>query len=594
MNSKTFHWSMFSAALLASAPAGAIGFGEIVLHSRIGEPLRAEIPIHAEPGENIEGACFSLAPLNGSDLPVVSSGKTRLVQEGNRYRLIITGSKPIVEPIFVIGLRASCGTDLQRDFVLTPAEPLVLSSMPPPAPVPAVAPPAGATRSSGAAIQEWRASEGETLENIAETLIPDNLAQQRRMLAALKRANPQFKGRPALAEGTPVAIPDLRQRVVAERDPLPAQQARSRSEAEAPPPPPPPKPRPKTAKPAAPPKAGGPDRVLLGAPPAELKAGETAAPARGSQAETNERMLKLEATIQSLNTQIEALDKALALTMETMALQKKLQAAQAGQPAPAEAGALPAPIAKPAAPPPETGSNWLDILLSALGGGAVAAGLALYLSRRRDQKVEAELPLALVGSQRSGETVRTGRPPKVNVAPAPAATDVPLDGFSQAPEDIKAADVDFHEDESALALAEIMLSFGRVQGAAETLARYIGEHAPDNPRPWLMLLDLYRRSGMRGEYTRLLPGLRQKFNLDVPDWDSLETPDSGLKSLEDYVHITEQLPGLWGTQAGLDYLYRLVLDNRGGKRSGFPLEVLEEIVLLLRVLEDAYGLKRQV
>ncbi len=314
-------------------------------------------------------------------------------------------------------------------------------------------------------------------------------------------------------------------------------------------------------------------------------------------------MLKLEATIQSLNTQIEALDKALALTMETMALQKKLQAAQAGQP-PSEAGALPAPVARPATPPPESGSNWLDILLSALGGGAVAAGLALYLSRRREQKVEAELPLAIVGSQRSGETVSTGRPPKVNVAPphmsqqvaAPVqvAVDVPLEGFSQAPEDLKAVNVDFHEDESALALAEIMLSFGRVQGAAETLARYIGEHAPDNPRPWLMLLDLYRRSGMRGEYTRLLPGLRQKFNLSVADWDDLKTPDAGLKSLENYAHIAERTTSLWGSQAGMDYLYGLVHDNRGGQRSGFPLEVLEEIVLLLLVLEDAYGLKRQV
>jgi hypothetical protein len=51
------------------------------------------------------------------------------------------------------------------------------------------------------------------------------------------------------------------------------------------------------------------------------------------------------------------------------------------------------------------------------------------------------------------------------------------------------------QDDSAIALAEIMLTFGRVQGAAETLAQHIEESSPNNPRPWLMLLDLYRRSG---------------------------------------------------------------------------------------------------
>ena len=236
LNVRTLRLTALGAALLASAPAGAIGFGDIVLHSRVGEPLRAEVPINVEPGETLEGACFSLAPLNGSDLPVVSSAKTRLTREGDRYRLLITGSKPIGEPIFVVGLRASCGTDLQRDFVLMPSEPLVFANLPPaqvaaPAGAAANGGAAGGTRSRAAAIQEWRASEGETLEHIAEALISDNLAQQRRMLAALKRANPNLSGRPALAEGTPVMIPDLRQRVVAaERDLLPAQQAKAPKE----------------------------------------------------------------------------------------------------------------------------------------------------------------------------------------------------------------------------------------------------------------------------------------------------------------------------------------------------------------------------
>jgi len=41
----------------------------------------------------------------------------------------------------------------------------------------------------------------------------------------------------------------------------------------------------------------------------------------------------------------------------------------------------------------------------------------------------------------------------------------------------------------------------------------------------------------------------------------------------------------------MDYLDKLVHDTRDGQRSGFPLEVVEEIVLLMLILEDAYGLQ---
>jgi len=591
---RTLQLSAFGAALLTVSQAWAIGFGDIVLHSRVGEPLRAEVPISADRGENIEASCFSLAQLGGSDLPVVSSARIRLVREGNNYRLHITGSKPVSEPAFLIGLRAGCGVDLQRDYVLMPNEPLVFASAAASAASGGDAPAAG-TRSRSAPIQEWRASEGDSLEGIAETLIPDNLVQQRRMLAALKRANPQLRGRPALADGTPVAIPDIRQRIPAERDTLPQQQVRAGSEP--PPPPPKPSPSPKVAQPVAAAKSGKTDRVLLGAPPTDIQPGEKAAPPKGSREELDERMLKMEATIQSLNTQIEALDKALVLTTEALALQQKLQVAQA-------AGGLPAPVAKPPEPPPTTtgDSGWLEVLLSALAGGIVASTVVLFLGRRREHRMEEELPLAISGHQQRAEPARHHPAPtlppilqatsrgvaKADEAPGP---DIHLDSFSKAPNDLRAVDVRFNEDDSAIALAEIMLTFGRVQGAAETLARHIEESSPKNPRPWLMLLDLYRRSGMRDEYTKLLPAVRRNFNLDVPAWQDLETTVSGLRSLEDFEHVAGRVKATWGTQEGMDYLYDLVHDNRDGQRSGFPLEVVEEIVLLMLVLEEAYGLQ---
>lgn len=592
VNSRTLRLSALSAALLSATQGWAIGLGDIVLRSRVGEPLRAEVPINTEPGETIEASCFTLAPLDGSDLPVISTGRTKLIREGDRYRLLITGSKPVSEPIFLIGLRAGCGIDLQRDYVLMPPEPLVLASSPS-SPTNDVDAPAGGTRDRGTANQEWRASEGDTLESIAEALVPDNLAQQRRMLAALKRANPKLSGRPGLADGTPVAIPDVRQRVIAERETVPEQRPRLRSEESPPPPPPPPAP-PKIAKPVAAPTAGGVDRVVLGAPPAEIAPGEKPVPAKGSREELDERMLKVQATIESLNTQIEALDKALALTTEAMALQQRMQAAEAAR------GSLPAPIAKPAEPPPAASGNWLEVLLSALAGGLVAVGLAHFLGRRHERRAEDHVPLAIAVPARPAAPA-PGPAPRVEPVASPAGTtagaapvDLHLDGFSRPPGDLKAVDVRYNQDESAIALAEIMLSFGRLEGATETLARHVEESASDNPRPWLMLLDLYRRGGLRADYTKLTPALRNKFNLQVPAWQDLETPVSGLKSLEDYEHVIARLTDTWGTQNCLNYLYRLVHDNREGQRIGFPLEVVEEIVLLMLILESGYGLERVV
>ncbi|MPN20746.1 hypothetical protein SDC9_168125 [bioreactor metagenome] len=65
-----------------------------------------------------------------------------------------------------------------------------------------------------------------------------------------------------------------------------------------------------------------------------------------------------------------------------------------------------------------------------------------------------------------------------------------------------------------------------------------------------------------------------------------------MKTLEDYPHIVQKATRLWGTQAGVDYLHGLVHDTRAGLRNGFPLEIVEEIALLLGIQEEGYGLRR--
>ncbi len=366
---------------IISLEAYAIGLGDIALHSRIGEPLRAEVPVFSEEGQTLDNACFSLAALRGSDLPVVTAAQTRLARVGNDYRLIIIGKQIINEPVFIIGLRVACGFDLQRDYVLMPAPPVTSTDY--------GRSPMNATvdtpkRAKTGNTTEAHAREGDTLESIAEAKSNGRISQQRRMLAALKRANPGIDPEQYLPEGTVIQIPNVSR-------PVPAEDTASRpppetiaSQAETPPAPPP---RPKKVRPKADSLAElnpkGNDRIVLGGEPETLKPGELAIAPRSELNQIEERMLKMETTLRTLNQQVDNLNAAIEVTAETNALRQKLEAAQAQVQAQKPTIALPTP---PPTPPENNDlRNWLELGVSALVGGLIATGLAYLLSRPRYQ-----------------------------------------------------------------------------------------------------------------------------------------------------------------------------------------------------------------
>lgn len=574
-------------ALLAPGMANAVGFGEITLQSRIGEALMAEVPILNNSGEAPVAACFSMIALRGTDFPVVTAAKPRLIRRGQGYILQIVGSKPVNEPIFAIGLRAGCGYDIEREYVLMPEAPMALPQATVP-PAELQPPPRKAGRGA-----TWQAREGETLEEIADAQDPASPAERQRLLNRLQQANPDLATDQPLAEGTRVRMPGRHS------PPRPAAASATPS-ATAAPPAPPRKPRP---APAAPPvaKAGGTDRLLLGAPPEESPPGKPGNSALASQAEADERLLKLETTLHLLTQEVAKLDQALDLASKAIEAQNQLQLAQSVNSPPAAGPTL--GTAQPGTPPPRT--NWSELAISAAVGAFISVGMAQFLGRRRRYPGDDEAPLAFSGYRQEvapRPAPSEPPPPPRPIAPEPHQhREAPEDDFpaprlpecdillAPEPEVIEARNEDEH---SVLALAEIMLSFGRLKGATETLAEHIEQAMPASITPWSMLLDLYRRGGMRPEFEALARRIHHRFNVQVADWNDSTTPISGLKTLEDYPHIVQKATRLWGTQAGVDYLHGLVHDTRAGLRNGFPLEVVEEIALLLGIQEDGYGLRR--
>lgn len=143
------------------------------------------------------------------------------------------------------------------------------------------------------------------------------------------------------------------------------------------------------------------------------------------------------------------------------------------------------------------------------------------------------------------------------------------------------------EADLSLELAEVMLSMRMTDSAAQTLEEHIRAHPRQALIHWLKLLDIYRQSGQQADFEESALQLQQHFNIAPPDWPAgsqLAAAAPQLPSLEHHAHVIGRIQELWPRRSCAEYLDRLLADNRGGTRTGFPPAVVEEILLLLSVL----------
>lgn len=146
--------------------------------------------------------------------------------------------------------------------------------------------------------------------------------------------------------------------------------------------------------------------------------------------------------------------------------------------------------------------------------------------------------------------------------------------------------------EPTLQLAEIMLSMGLEQGAAQALMEYTEANPRDAIYHMLKLLGIYRKRGLHKEFQETAEKLRKNFNIQAEDWartESGETP-----SLEKFSRVAQHVQSIWqDPKECIGYLRRLLEDNRDGARAGFPQSVAEEILLLVEILKETSGANQQ-
>jgi hypothetical protein len=153
----------------------------------------------------------------------------------------------------------------------------------------------------------------------------------------------------------------------------------------------------------------------------------------------------------------------------------------------------------------------------------------------------------------------------------------------------KVPPVEARSHESTIELADIMMSYGRVNSAAEALANFIENNPKEAFTPWLKLLEIYRTSGQRTEFDKIAQKLNKTFNVWTIDWNNFNNARNMPMGLDAMPHVMARLQQHWGTRECQAYLHRLLHDTRNETRRGFPLTVIDDILCLNDILEQAIG-----
>lgn len=560
-------------ALLISGQVFAVGLGELRGQPVLGEAIRLEVPLIGVDKRSIDTTCFRLIQsATADDLPSLRQANFR-IRKGEEQMLEIRSEVPLREPVMQMTIKLGCGYDISRSYMLMASPPRDIQS------------PSGVYRnvSSG--------------ESDSAKPIERRPPRVRRPLPVVDEVPPRFEPKKSVKRAK---SEQMRDRLIL---------------------------------------SGGSDDV--GEPSLRLATElMSAAVAKESQRD----ILRLEyrmlmALNEQASSQLAAAEKL--RNMEGALAELQARAGEFAQriekdgapallppsasPAPAPVAAQPPvpqgqPIAKPQPKPVEPvassgGSSWS---LYGLFAGVVL-GLAGWFGWRRyrdgklddgdDERVIA-IPEMRVDPKREDEREELGGV-DLQVEPAamgmPMKVDFEIDAKEhqepqielasatkhpqQAPDSvmsINATTLDEHfEANPVMELADIMLSFGRVKGAAQALQEFIDHNPEEALQPWIRLMDVYRMAGMRGEFETVARNLNRHFNVEVQSWESGEPGGVRPQLLEDMPRLMNTVVNLWESGDVVGYLCQLLRDNRGGQRQGFALPVVDDILFLIELKETA-------
>ncbi len=599
---------VLSFSLLAFAgSAAALGLGDLRGQPVLGEVLRAEIDVLGDAKAPLDASCFRLVQPSGGDLPWLKRANLSL-RKGTSRVLEIRGDAPLREPIIQLAVQMGCGNEVMKEYTLFASPAPGAQAVDPATPAARVSSPVQ-TQPAVTRPPKLRAP-------AADAVAPQRLAPRK----SEKRPPSDLPDRVLLAGDGGVGEPSLRLATSL----LSLAEGREAQEAK---------------------------REILRLEYRMLMAMYEQAT---SQLATAEKLRNMEGSLAELQA------KAGEVAGHVTQAVKPVEPGEAPPAAAVEAvksvEPAPAPVAAPENPPApaavtvpvvqgEHDTDWLSewslygILLGGLLGVGAWLGWRRYQDRRQyvaEQEHDFVESVLEVDPQRETEHEEPGGvdlPVEPAIMGAPMEVDIELDSPAEAPfaaaeaaakgavldslMSISATTLDEHfEANPVMELADIMLSFGRVKGAAQALQEYIDNNPQEALQPWIRLMDVYRMAGMREEFEAVARNLNQNFNVEIQRWDGAEPSahkeysldlvlDEQVESvpvvpvaprptcLEDMPRIMNMICEQWHEGDVVGYLYQLLRDNRGGQRVGFALPVVEEILFLIELRETANRMEKE-
>ncbi|MBP5988318.1 MAG: hypothetical protein KA538_14150 [Azonexus sp.] len=580
----------FPILMLLAGNASAIGLGELRGQPALGDRIRLEISLLGAEKVHLDPACFRLVqPSSNGDLPWLKKAGLS-VRKGTPPVLEIRSEVPLREPVLQIGVYIGCGHEVSREYV-------VMAS-----PAGTVATPMVEPGRAGADVAPPTLSEvTQPAPPRAKKFVPREAEVPSRIVPRKPEKRPAGAALPdrlMLSDGTGLGEPSLRL---------------------------------STALLAGTPEAKESQREILRLEYRMLMAMNEQAVSQMAAAEKLRNMEGMLGELQQRATDFaQRVEKDSTIAVGS-APNAAAQPPGQGSPAPAQnVPAQPAPknqaVVGGEAGHSATSWGFYGALLGALLGLAGWYGWRRY----RDQTIAdgesdalIHVPEVKVDPKRVEEHEEPGGidlPFEPVAMGMPMQVDVPLESAgenqaessvapAQAPArgndsvmSINATTLDEHfEANPVMELADIMLSFGRVKGAAQALQEFIDNNPQEALQPWIRLMDVYRMAGMRAEFENVARNLNQHFNVEVQSWDEgrseieIAQAESAVEQpiaprpqcLEDLPRLMNMVLTLWEGGDVVGYLYQLLRDNRGGQRSGFALPVVEDILFLIELKETA-------
>lgn len=470
--------AMIAAGLISCAlplSSSALSLGEITLHSRLGQPLRASVALRAEPDEELDVRCFSLgrpASVDEQGGVFLTQARLELMEKGGKHLLKLSSSQSVNEPFVRLLLRGGCGEQghLGREYtlLLDPPEHVVESSA-----VLSVLPTESDVQSGddpGRALRSARPTSFATPVRSKRQRVVQKVAEQGAPSPVGAQSQSSFPQEQERGFRLKLSTADLDLSLLGKMSEADRQRLR--------------------------------EKQLL------LDADDQVA-----------NTLSMKHRIKQLEEQIESMQKVLEQNSKRMSLSEKLAA-----PPP-----QPIPLGKP-----DAGINWLGLLsdtsVRSLAGAALILALAVSAWWRwRRRQAEAQLDYELDHEFAASEMPRyvPPAPPPVaqhpvseNKAAAPVVEDEDyLPGVTSIFERDAEA-VTFTEVESVLDEADLYLAYGWANRAIDALQASLDKHA-DDPLLWQKLFDIYASQGMKQEFEQLALRCQASLN-DSALWENVK------------------------------------------------------------------------